>query len=154
MGMVTIYSVIMIGPKGVKHCDMTLDEGVLKFELLGERLVGKSRRGLSKQMDLLLYKIEKSRRKEYQMKEVILEVPVEDLKCWRVEEHTGKGLAREYPNTFLFLLRMKDGKEYKILINKKVFKLFLDQFLKKLKRYGVEKCGLNGRRSRRRREPS
>jgi len=144
--MVTIYSVVLLGPRGVKHCDMTLEGDRLKLELLGERLVGKSRRGLSKQMDLLLYKIEKSKRKEYQRKEKVLDIPLEEVKCWRVEEHTGKGVAREYPNTFLFIVRLKNGSEYKILINKKVSKIFFDQFLKKLRRYGIEKCGVSARR--------
>ncbi len=138
--MVTIYSVVLLGTKGVKHCDMTLEDGKLKFELLGERFVGRSRRGLSKGIDLMLYKLEKERRKEYKRKEVVLEVPLDEIKCWRVEEHTSKGIAREYKNTFLFMFRTSDGRTYRVLVSNKVFKLFIDKVVKPLKRLEIPKC--------------
>ncbi|UXD22293.1 hypothetical protein IPA_03270 [Ignicoccus pacificus DSM 13166] len=140
MIVVTIYSVVLVEAKGVKHCDMTVENGRLKLELLGERLRGKSRRGLSKQMDLLLYKLEKEKRKNYGKKEVILDLSFDDIRCWRIERHTGKGIAREYQNTFVFIIRTKDGKEYKMLVSDKVFKMFIDKVIKQFKRAEIEKC--------------
>jgi hypothetical protein len=52
--MVTIYSVVLLEPRGVKHCDMVVEEEKITLELLGERLRGKNRKALSKQMDLVL----------------------------------------------------------------------------------------------------
>ncbi|WP_168050248.1 hypothetical protein [Ignicoccus islandicus] len=101
---------------------------------------GKGRKGLSKSMDLLLYKIEKEKRKKYGLKEKLLELDLNDVKCWRVEEHTGKGLSREYPNTFLFLIRDKRGNQYRILVSNKVFKLFMDTVVKQLRRMEIGKC--------------
>ena len=138
--MVVIYSVVLIEGRRVRHCDLKLENGKLVLELLGTRMDGKGRRGLSKSMDLLLYKIEKEKRKKYGLKERLLELDLSDVKCWRVEGHTGKGISREYPNTFLFMIRDKNGRQYKMLISNKVFKLFMDTVAKQLKRMEIGKC--------------
>ncbi|ALU12743.1 hypothetical protein EYM_07000 [Ignicoccus islandicus DSM 13165] len=124
----------------MSHCDLKLEDGKIVLELLGSRMDGKGRKGLSKSMDLLLYKIEKEKRKKYGLKEKLLELDLNDVKCWRVEEHTGKGLSREYPNTFLFLIRDKRGNQYRILVSNKVFKLFMDTVVKQLRRMEIGKC--------------
>ena len=138
--MVVIYSVILIEGKKVRHCDLKLENNKLVLELLGTRMDGRGRRGLSKSMDLLLYKIEKEKRKKYGLKEKLLELDLSDVKCWRVEEHTGKGISKEYPNTFLFIIRDKAGRQYKMLISNKVFKLFMDGIVKQFKRMEISKC--------------
>ncbi len=138
--MVVIYSVILLEGKKARHCDLKFEGGKLTLELLGTRMDGRGRRGLSKSMDLLLYKIEKEKRKKYGLKEKLLELDVEQVKCWRVEEHTAKGISREYPNTFLFFFRDREGKQYKLLISKKVFELFMDTVVKQLRRAGIGKC--------------
>ena len=136
--MTVIRSVIMIFPDGVKHCDLILEENVIKFKLVGERRYGRSRRGLPKGVDLLLYRLEKEKR--IKENKIVLQLTSEDIKCWRVEKHSKKGVAKEYLNTFVFSLRLKNGKEYKMLVSNKVFQLFKDTVIKFLKRAEVEEC--------------
>ena len=137
--MITIYSVAVIKGREIVHCDLVFDGKKLKLEKLASRGAGRSRRGLSRKLDLFLYKIEKSRTKEVGKKETFAELDVEDVKCWRLEEHTGKGLAREYENTVLFMLKTKDGKVYRMLVSKKAFHL-LDKLVKRLKKLEIERC--------------
>jgi len=136
---VIIYSVVLMKGREVEHCDLTFDGEKLLLERLAARGAGRSRRGLSKHLDLFLYKIEKMRTKERGTKEKVLELKVDEIKCWRVEEHTAKGLAREYENTVLFILKSRDGRTYRMLVSKKAFHL-LDKLTKRLKNMGVEKC--------------
>lgn len=137
--MIVIYSVAVIRGREVVHCDLVYDGEKIKLERLASRGLGRSRRGLSRNLDLFLYKIEKSRTKETGKKETFDEIELKDLKCWRLEEHTGKGLAREYENTLLFIIKTKDGKVYRMLISKKAYHV-LDKLIKKLKRAEVERC--------------
>lgn len=136
---IEIYSVALLEGKEVTHCDLVYDNGTIRLERLASRGLGRSRRGLSRSLDLFLYKIEKERTKREGLKKTILEVSVEDLKCWRVEEHTGKGVGKEYENSVLFILKLKDGRTLRMLISKKAYNV-LEQLVKKLKRAEVERC--------------
>jgi len=137
--MITIYSVAVIRGKEIVHCDLVYDGDRIRLEKLASKGLGRSRRGLSRNLDLFLYKIEKSRTKESGKKEVLSEFELKDLKCWKLEEHTGKGLAREYENTLLFIIKTKDGKVYRMLVSKKAYHV-LDKLIKKLKKAEVERC--------------
>ena len=129
-----IYSVAMIKPGGVEHCDLSVEEDGLTFECFAERIVGRGRTGLSRRMDNLIYSIVKKRRSGK-----LLKVNKEDIVCWRIEEHRERGVGREYKNTYLVLLRLKDGRTIRFFVSKKVERLVIE-FKRTLKRWEIEKC--------------
>ena len=137
--MIALYSVALLKGKEVVHCDLIYEDGKIKLERLASKGLGRSRRGLSKSLDLFLYKIEKERTKSLGLKEVIEEMSIDEIKCWRVEEHKGRGLGREYLNTVLFILKTRDGKVYRMFVSKKAYKV-LEELIKKMKKFEIERC--------------
>lgn len=136
--MIVIYSVAWIKGREVTHCDLVYDKGKIRLEYLARRGLGRSRRGLSKKLDLVLYKIEKERTKNYGTKEIVAELDVEDVLCWKVEENRERGIGREYENSVLFLLKTKQG-TFRFIVSKKALHV-LDELIKKLKRREIPAC--------------
>ncbi len=137
--MIAIYSVALLRGREIVHCDLVYENGKIRIEKLASKGVGRSRRGLPRSIDMFLYKIEKQRTKTKGEKEVLSEFGLEDVKCWLLEEHTKKGIAREYENTVLFILKTKDGAVHRMLVSKKALHI-LDELIKKLKRAEIERC--------------
>ncbi len=129
-----IYSIAMIKPGGVEHCDMTVEEDGITFECFAERIVGRGRSGLSRRMDNLIYSIVKKRRKGE-----VVRIPKDMIVCWRIEDHRERGVGREYKNTYLVLIRLKDGRTLRFFVSKKIERLIIE-FKRRLKRWEIEKC--------------
>ncbi len=129
-----IYSVALIKPGGVEHCDLSVEEDGIAFECFAERIVGRGRRGLSRRADNLIYSIMKKRREGKSFK-----IKREEIACWRIEDHRERGVGREYKNTYLVLLRLRNGQTIRFFVTKKVERLVVD-FKKVLKRWEIERC--------------
>ncbi len=136
--MITIYSVAWLKDREIIHCDLVYDKDEIRLEYLASKWIGRSRKGLSKNLDLTLYKIEKMRTKSYGMKKTMDTIKVDEIICWKLEENREKGIGREYENSILFLLKSKKG-VYRIIISKKAMHV-LEELIKKLKRREIRPC--------------
>ncbi len=136
--MIIIYSVAWLRSREVVHCDMVYDKGEIRLEYLASKGIGRSRKGLSKNLDLTLYRIEKARTKNYGSKKILERFELDDVICWRLEENRGKGIGREYENSALFILKTKKG-IYRFIVSKKAMHV-LEELIKKLNRREIGPC--------------